>query len=84
MSCFNSPGKHDFQTIVGKKGKKILDLYSPSVLQNVLSFVLQIFPYLAAFECNATSDWLSIPFNQSDVVFHSNLLNHGEKNKECS
>ena len=36
-----------------------LGLYSPATLQNIFSFVLQIFQYLAAFECNTTSDWLS-------------------------
>ena len=33
--------------------------YSPTILQNILSLGLQIFPYLAAFECNTTSDWLN-------------------------
>ena len=34
--------------------------YSPTILQNVLSLVLQIFfLYLAAFSCNKTSDWLN-------------------------
>ena len=33
--------------------------YSPTLLQNVLSLVLQIFLFLAAFECNTTSDWLN-------------------------
>ena len=28
--------------------------YSPTILQNILSLVLKIFLYLAAFECNAT------------------------------
>ena len=32
--------------------------YSPTILQNVLSLVLQIFLYLTAFEYNTTSDWL--------------------------
>ena len=32
--------------------------YSPSIPKNILSLVPQIFLYLAAFECNATSDWL--------------------------
>ena len=34
-------------------------LYSPTILKNVLCLVLQIFRYLAAFECNRTSDWLT-------------------------
>ena len=33
--------------------------YSPTILKNVLCLVLQIFQYLAAFECNRTSDWLN-------------------------
>ena len=28
-------------------------------LKKVLCFVLKIFPYLEAFECNTTSDWLN-------------------------
>ena len=33
--------------------------YLPTILENVLCPVLQIFLYLAAFECNTTSDWLT-------------------------
>ena len=33
--------------------------YSPTILKNILCLVLQIFLYLAAFECNTTSDWLN-------------------------
>ena len=36
-----------------------LGLYSPTILKNLLCLVLQIFLYLAAFECNITSDWLN-------------------------
>ena len=34
-------------------------LNQPTILQNVLSLVLQIFLNLEAFECNTTSDWLN-------------------------
>ena len=34
-------------------------LYSPTILQNVLIIFLQIVHYLAAFDCNTTSDWLN-------------------------
>ena len=40
-----------------------------TIIKNVPSLVLQIFLYLAAFECNTTSDWLS----QSEVELASNL-----------
>ena len=33
--------------------------YSPTVLENILSLVLQIFLYSEAFECNTPSDWLN-------------------------
>ena len=33
--------------------------YSPTILKNVFSLVLQIFLYLETFECNRTSDWLN-------------------------
>ena len=58
----------------------MLGPYSPINLQNVHSLVLQIFLYLAASECNTTSDWL----NQSEAVLHSNLFNRAEKDKGCS
>ena len=32
---------------------------SQTILQSILSLVLQTFLYLAAFECNTTSDWLN-------------------------
>ena len=35
------------------------DSYSPTILENILCPVLQILLYLAAFECNTTSDWLT-------------------------
>ena len=35
------------------------DPYSPTILKYVLRLVLQNFLYLAAFECNETSDWLN-------------------------
>ena len=56
-------------------------LYSPTILKNVLSLVLQIFQYLEAFECNTTSDWLR--FSQSEVVLISNLQISERKTKEC-
>ena len=34
---------------------------SPSIPKNVICLVLQIFLYLEAFECNASSDWLNRP-----------------------
>ena len=34
-------------------------LYSPTILKNVRGLFLQICLYLAAFECNTTSDWLN-------------------------
>ena len=33
--------------------------YSTTVLNNILSIVLQIFLYLAVFECNTISNWLN-------------------------
>ena len=33
--------------------------YSPTILENIIFLVLQIFLYLAGFECNTTSDWLN-------------------------
>ena len=33
--------------------------YSPTILKNVLCLVLQVCLYLAALECNTTSDWLN-------------------------
>ena len=36
-----------------------LNPYSLTTLKNVLSIILQIFLYLAAFECNTTFDWLN-------------------------
>ena len=38
---------------------KNLSLYSPTILENILSLVLQIFLYSEAFECNTTSDWVN-------------------------
>ena len=41
-----------------KKKKK--DAYSPTILDKVLSLVLQIFLYnVVVYECNTTSDWLN-------------------------
>ena len=34
-------------------------MHVSTIGQNILSFVLQIFLYLAAFECNVTSNWLN-------------------------
>ena len=39
--------------------KYILGPYSPTILKHVLSLGLQTFLYLAAFECNTTSDCLN-------------------------
>ena len=55
-------------------------LYSPTILKNFHSLVLQIFLYLEAFECNTTSDWLW--FSQSEVVLHSNLQILEKKTKD--
>ena len=43
------------------EGKTIQDHspYSPTILKNVLSLVLDIFQYLKTFECNTTSNWLN-------------------------
>ena len=35
-----------------------MGLYSPTILEKILSFVPQIFVYLEAFECNTASGWL--------------------------
>ena len=52
-----------------------------SILENILSLVLQSFVSLTAFECNTTSDWLNrIRFSQSEVVTFK-LTNLGEKTK---
>ena len=61
-------------------------LYSPTVLKNVLSFVLQICLYLAALILNVTQllIGLTIWFTQSEVVLYSNLQNLGDKDKERS
>ena len=56
-----------------------LDPYSPTILENVLSLVLQILLYLEAFECNTTSEWPNQPF-RSCVKFH--FTKSGEKDKE--
>ena len=61
---------------------RLICQYSPIILQNVLSLVLQIFLHIAAFEYNTTSDWLNR--SQSEVVLNSNAANLGEKDKECS
>ena len=56
--------------------------YSPTIFKNVLCLVLQIFLYLAVFECNTTSDWLNHMFSQSEGVLHSNLQNLGKKKRQ--
>ena len=58
-----------------------MDPYSPTILQNVLSLVLQIFLYLETFECNTTSDWLNhmVQPIRSCVIFK--FTNLGEKDK---
>ena len=48
--------------------------YSPTVFENILSFVHQRFPYQEAFERNKTFDWLNIQFSLSEVVL-PNLQN---------
>ena len=50
-----------------------------TIVENILSLILQIFLYSEAFECNTTSDW--IRFSQSEVVLHSNLQILGKKKK---
>ena len=65
----------------------VLDLQRPvpgsvsTILKNILCPILQIFLYLAAFECNINSDWLTIRFSQSEALLHSNLQNVGGKKK---
>ena len=53
---------------------------SPTILQNVLSLILQIFLFLTAFDCNTTSDWL----NRSCVTFKFIKFKLREKDKEYS
>ena len=53
-------------------------------LECSLSYSPDFSIHLAAFECNATSDWLNRNINQSEVVLHSNFHNLGEKDRECS
>ena len=45
--------------ILLKHAQNVQDRYSPTILENCLSLVLQIFLYLEVFECNTTSDWLN-------------------------
>ena len=51
----------EIQMLLNRKKKKSGEQgsYSPTILQNVLSLVLQIFLYLAGFECNTNSDMLN-------------------------
>ena len=53
-------------------------LSSESILENILSLILQIFRFLEAFECNTTSDWKS----ESEAVLHSNLQILEKKTKK--
>ena len=34
--------------------------YLPTILENVLCLILQIFLYLEAYECTTTSEWLNL------------------------
>ena len=43
--------------------------YSPTILKNIL---LSFSTRFCKFECNITSDWLTVWFSQSEVVLHSN------------
>ena len=55
-----------------KKNFQNQGMYLPTILSP------DFFLYLAAFECNTTSDWLNlitIRLSQSEVVLHSNLHN---------
>ena len=65
------------------------NMFCATVLLNVLCLTLHIFLYLEAFECNTISDWLNHmakPYGLANqkCVLHSNLLNLGEKDKECT
>ena len=51
--------------------------YSPTILENILSLILQNFLYLEASECNTTSDWL----NRTVYPIRSCVTNLGEKTK---
>ena len=44
--------------------------YSPTILKNVISVVLQILLYSAAFKCNTSSDWLNSLANQKVCSIH--------------
>ena len=48
---------HYFQTLLNIENN--MGPYSPTILQNILSLVLQSCLDKAAFECNTTSDWLN-------------------------
>ena len=56
--------------------------YSPTIL--IVCLVLQIYLYLAAFECNTTSDWLNPTVQPIRRCVTFKLINLGEKDKECS
>ena len=60
------------------------DPYSPTILKNISSLVLQIFLYLEAFECKTTFDWLypMVSPIRSCVAFR--FTNLEEKDNECS
>ena len=54
--------------------------YSPTILENILGLVLQIFLYLEAFECNTTSDWLNrscVTFKITNLLGKDNVLENG-------
>ena len=57
---------------------------SPTFLKNVLYHVLQIFLYLAALECNKTSDWMNQYGLANQKFCYIQIYNHGEKGNECS
>ena len=58
-------------------------LYSLTILKNLLGIVLQIFPVLAEFECNITSDWLNhkVAFKFTKAWGKNN---NNKTHKECS
>ena len=58
--------------------------YAPTILQNVLGLVLQISLYLAALECNTTSDWLNCMVKPIRSCVVCKFINIEEKHKEYS
>ena len=54
-------------------GQAVLDLYSQTILKNILCLVFQDFVHMNV----TTSDWLNHT-SQSEVVLHSNAANYRE------